>query len=668
MMQRVGVEIGGTFTDLVWRRADGSLVTHKVLSTPEALQLGVMQALEEARAPLPAVSHVVHGSTVATNALLTRTGATAGLLTTEGFRDILEIGRQDRTGNIYEIFYRKPSPPVPRRHIREVSERILADGRVHTPVDLEVAWAHARELLAAGIESLAVCFLHAYRNPQHERVVTTMLRERAPQVYVTASHEISPEFREYERTMTTAVNAFVGPVVSRYVEALVALLGERRFPGVLQVMQSNGGILPATAAAANAARTLLSGPAAGVRGAVWFARRAGVKDAITLDMGGTSTDVCLAPRLSPATVSELVVDGLPIRSPSLDIVTVGAGGGSIATIDQGGFLQVGPRSAGARPGPACYGRGGTDPTVTDAQVVAGILRPSHFFGGRMPLSPERAAAALRRVAQDGEVADAADSVLRMTNANIAAAVRLVSTARGVDPRGYTLVAYGGAGPLHAALVAEELEIHRVLVPWGPGLVSASGLLVADLAVDVVQTGIHKADDASLGPATVERLTREALAAATTRGLDTSCASVSIAIEARYPAQAFELTVTLDRLPATAAEIHAAFSAAHRQRYGYAHRDRPVEIVNYRVRVTEPSPGDFVPPAPPAAGAPRIEEGSVTLGGRTERARFVERRTLPVGHHLTGPAVIEEQTATTLLPPGWSATVLAGGDLMLERRG
>src|SRR3990170_1282556 len=340
-------------------------------------------------------------------------------------------------------------------------------------------------------------------------------------------------------------------------------------------MQSNGGIVPAPAAGANAVRTLLSGPAAGVRGAVWFARRAGVTDAISLDMGGTSTDVCLTPDLSPVTIGESCIDGLTIRSPALDIVTVGAGGGSIAAIDPGGFLQVGPQSAAARPGPACYGRGGTEPTVTDAQVVAGILRPDHFLGGRMPLYPERAAAALTRVAQGATVARAADAVLRMASGNIAAAVRLVSTARGIDPREYVPVAYGGAGPVHAALVAEELEVRRVLVPWSPGLVSAFGLLVADPTVDLVQTAIQPVGDDSLSAAVVARLRREALAAAAAHGLDLGRCTTSIAVDTRYAGQAFELAVPIERLPASAAEIRDAFGGAHRRRYGYALANRPV---------------------------------------------------------------------------------------------
>jgi N-methylhydantoinase A len=411
-------------------------------------------------------------------------------------------------------------------------------------------------------------------------------------------------------------------------------------------MSSGGGVVSPGLASQRPIDLLLSGPSGGVSGALHHATAASYPNIITFDMGGTSTDVCLAPDLAPATVAESYVDGLPIRIPALDIVTIGAGGGSIASIDPGGFLQVGPQSAGARPGPACYGRGGATPTVTDAQLVAGILRPEHFLGGRMRLDPDRAAAALGRVALAGPLVQAADAVLRMANSNIAAAVRLVSTARGIDPRDYTLVAYGGAGPIHAALVVEDLEIDRVLVPWCPGLVSAFGLLVADLAV--------------------VRLRREALAAAAAAGLAPDRCETSIAIDARYPGQAFELTVTLDRLPATAATIRETFGAAHRRRYGYAHPDRPVELVNYRIRVTEASDGD-VRAGESVPGPARIEEGEITLGGRSLRAEFAARSTLPVGYRLRGPAVIEEETATTLVPPGWAARVLEGGDLMLERR-
>ena len=565
MRGRVGVEIGGTFTDLVWLRADDTLVTHKVLSTPEAIHEAVLLALEEAGVVLGEVGHVVHGSTVVTNALLTRRGAPTGLLTTKGFRDVIEIGTHDREGNVYEIFYRKPRAPIPRRFVREVSERIQADGAVVEPIDLDGAWAEARQLIDGGVRALAICFLHSYRNQAHEAALAAKIRARAPDVFVTASHEVSSEFREYARTMTTVVNAFVGPVVKGYIDDLDAGLDERGFGGAMQIMQSNGGIMPAAAAGAYAARILLSGPAAGVRGAMWFARRNGIDNAVTLDMGGTSSDVCLAPGLEPTARQELNIDGLPVRSPSTDIVTVGAGGGSIAALDPGGFLTVGPVNAGASPGPACYGRGGEAPTVTDAQVVAGILRPERFLGGRMTLHPERAVAALARIGLDGPPEQAADSVLRVVNNNMAAALRLVSTERGIDPREYVLVAYGGGGPIHAAMVGEDVGIGKVLVPWSPGLVSAFGLLVADPTADLVRTRIHTVDDDTLGAAVVDALRAEGLDAAARYGIDATGCELQIALDLRYAGQAYEITVWIHDLPAGAERIRGGARPALRLR-------------------------------------------------------------------------------------------------------
>ena len=666
MADRIGVEIGGTFTDLVWRRDDGALVVHKVMSTPAALHEAVMRGLEESGAALGELRQVVHGSTVATNALITRSGAATGLLTTRGFRDVIELGTHDRIGNVYEIFYEKPRPPIPRRNVREIDERIDADGSVVEALDLEAAWIEVEALIAAGVEALAICLLHAYRNPAHEAALAEMIRRRAPNVFVSASHEISPEFREYQRSMTTAVNAFVGPVVKRYVGDLDVGLRARGFDGVLQIMQSSGGIMPAAGAGDQAVRMLLSGPAAGVRAALWFAGRNGIADALTLDMGGTSCDVALLPGLEPGLLPELDIGGLPVRTPAIDIVTVGAGGGSIATLDPGGFLEVGPESAGAAPGPACYDRGGTAATVTDAQVVAGLLRPAQFLGGRMALAPALAREALAAVGLEQSPENVADSVLRMVNNNMAAALRLVSTARGIDPRDFTLIAYGGGGPLHAAMVAEEVGIERVLVPWAPGLASAFGLLAADPMADLVRTEIHRVDDETLGASRAHALADEGLAAAAARGFEAERCHVRIGLDLRYPGQAYELTVWFDRTPASAAEIRSSFAAAHRQRYGYARDGLPVEAVNRRVRVTQPAEGDLATPLPQASGVPDLAHGEVTLGGDRIAACFADRASLPPGFALDGPAVIEEPTATALVPPGWRARVLETGDLMIEK--
>jgi len=661
---RVGVEVGGTFTDLVWQREDGSIATHKVLSSPAAIEQAVIQAIDESGVKLAGLKHLVHGSTVATNALLTRSGTATGLITTRGFRDVLEIGTHDRSGNVYEIFYVKSPAPIPRRLIAECDERIGADGSVVQALDIQAAWAAAERLIADGVRSIAIAFLHAYANDVHERALADRIRARAPHIFVATSSEISPEFREFERTMTTAVNAFVGPVVKSYLDRLTDKLEERKFSGVLQIMQSSGGIMPAGMAGQEAVRMLLSGPAAGVRGAIWFARRCGIADAVTLDMGGTSTDVSLAHGLEPAQIQELRIDGLPIRSPAVDIVTVGAGGGSIASIDAGGFMRVGPESAGAMPGPACYGRGGDKPTVTDAQVVAGILRPQHFLGGRMALLPERASAVMQGLGMP--VDQAADAVLRIVNSNMAAALRLVSTARGIDPREFVLVAFGGAGPVHGAMIAEEVGIERVLVPWSPGLISALGLLVADLTLDLVQTRISLVDDTTLGPDKIEQLLALGSTAAIARGLDANSVKLRIGLDLRYSGQAYEIPVWFDELPANGAAIRDAFSRAHQQRYGYARAKLGIEVVNYRVRAMQAVAGKLQLAGPVASGTPAIESGEILHAGARIKASYVNRASLPEGYTIDGPAVIEEPTSTTLVPPGWRCSVLKTGDLMLER--
>jgi N-methylhydantoinase A len=662
---RVGVEVGGTFTDLVWAMADGSLKTGKVLSTPQEIDRAVLSVIHEANIPLQATEEVIHGSTIATNALLTRRGAQAGLITTAGFRDVIIIGRADRNRDIYNARHRAPQSPISRRLVREVAERIDAAGRVLRPLDLEQAWEEAAALIDQGVEGIAICLLHAYRNPSHEKALADLIRTRAPHVAVSVSHEVSPEFREYERTMTTAVNAFTGPVVSRYVGRIETGLRESGYAGVLKIMQSNGGAMPAQAAGGNAVRMLLSGPAAGVGAAMWFAERNDIRNVITLDMGGTSTDVAIAPDLKPRTVPEMMIDGLPVRAAAVDMVTIGAGGGSIAAIDPGGFLTVGPHSAGAAPGPACYDRGGTQPTVTDAQLVAGILRPTRFFGGRMSLRMDKAEAGLASLALGGGLSAAADGVLRVVNGNMAGAARLVSTARGIDPRDFAIVAFGGGGPLHAASVAEELDIRRVLVPWSPGLCSAFGLLVADTLIDLSVSNLHPLSDGTLDAAQLELLRANAREAAARNGLPFDSCDLSIGIDMRYGGQAFELTVWHVDAISSASALREMFEAEHWVRYGYSRPTLAVEVVGYRIRLTRRKEARLFPPLPNGSGA-AADTAEATIGGRCLTTSFISRDALAIGSRIAGPAVIEEATATTLVPPGWSATCLATGDLLLER--
>jgi N-methylhydantoinase A len=661
---QVGVEIGGTFTDLVWRQDDGAVRVGKVPSTPAQVEQAVMDAIAATGVPLDRVERLSHGSTIATNALLTRRGAVTGLLTTAGFRDVVEIGTHDRVGNIYTAFYHKPRPPVFRRHIREVTERLHADGSVITPIDLEVAWTEVEALRADGVQAIAVCLLHGYLNPVHEIALRDMILARAPELEVFTSHEVSPEFREYERSVTTTVNSFVGPVVKGYIDRLRGRLADQGFGNALRVIQSNGGMMPADAAGSNAVRMLLSGPAAGVRAAIWFARRNGIEDILTLDMGGTSTDVAIAPALTERLVPELTVDGLPIRSTAVDMITVGAGGGSIAAVDPGGFLAVGPASAGAVPGPACYGRGGTQATVTDAQVIAGILRPERFNGGAFALDTAAAQTSLRAVGLEGDLKTVADSVLRMVNSNMAAAVRLVSTSRGIDPRDFTLVAYGGGGPVHGAMVAQEIGMTRVLVPWSPGITSAFGLLVADLILDVVRSNMEPLTDASLDAGRVADLTRLCEAEAARLGLKAGDYEVQAGLDLRYAGQGYELTLWRDMAACPGAEIDAAFQEEHRQRYGYARPQLPTQVVNLRARIIQRNTAEVA--TPPAREAAYRETATLVLDGTAQEAVFLPRSALAPGQGIDGPAVLEEQTSTVLVPAGWHAACLDSGDLLLTR--
>lgn len=664
-MASIGVEIGGTFTDMVWQRDDGSLAITKVPSTPTDIHQAVMNAIAEAGVDLSLLDTITHGSTVATNALLTRKGARTALITTMGFRDVIEIGTHARIGNIYEIFYQKPVSPIRRNMICEVSERVTSDGAVREPLDLENAWTRIEPILADGVDAVAICLLHAYRNPVHEKQLVAMLKERAPHVLTSASHEVSPEFREYERTMTTVVNAFVGPAVARYIGHLDGDLKADGYGGGLRIMQSNGGIMPVEAAPNNAVRMLLSGPAAGVQAAAWFARRNGLDDIITLDMGGTSTDVAIAPNAQPRMVSEFIVDDLPIRTSAIDMVSVGAGGGSIAALDAGGFLAVGPQSAGAVPGPACYGRGGDLPTVTDAQVIAGLLRPARFFGGKLALRADWAARALESLDLPGDVRTRADAVLRMANSNMASAVRQVSTARGIDPRTFTLVAYGGGGPVHGAFVAEELGMSRVLIPWSPGLTSAFGLLIADTVIDVVRTRLQPLTDKTFDEEAAADFHAACRETAASNGLTEGDYVIQTGADLRYVGQATELTVWPDQPTADAVTLRTLFEEQHRSRYGYARAQLEVEVVGYRGRLGKPGNRHVSTPLP-VGGVPAIETGEVLIGGQTYSARFLERTSLPVDETLAGPAVIEEMTSTVVVPVGWTAVCLPTGDLLLER--
>ncbi len=668
---RVGVEVGGTFTDLVAIGADGIRIT-KVPSVPSRPDEGAFAALVASGVPFSEISDLAHGSTVATNAVLERKGFSTAFVTTGGFRDILSLQRQDRT-NVYDLRYRKPVPVVERKDSFEVPERILADGTVARALD-EVAVIEGLipALREGGYEAVAVCLLNSYANPVHEVRLSEIIALHLPELLVTLSSEVTREFREYERATTTTLGAYVQPVIDRYIGRFADRLSENGFTGRFSVMQSNGGRLPVEGIRRNAISALLSGPAAGVIGATRQAQLSGFEDLITLDMGGTSTDVCLVAGGRPELTNEFAIEDLPIRVPMLDINTVGAGGGSIVWLDEGGMLRVGPRSAGAEPGPACYGWGGVEPTITDAQLIRGTLRPEAFLGGRMAIDGDAARRAMEPLAgQLGmSLEEVAGSAVRVASANIVRAIQLVSTERGKDPRDYVMVAFGGAGPMHAAQVADDLGVRTILVPPNAGVVSAFGLLASDFVLFESLTRRMAVDDDT--PAAITGVFAEmhdrAMGRFAEYGLE-GATQLDFVAEMRFVGQAFEVPVTLD--PAgleslTAKELKRLFGEAHQRIYFHgAAADKAIEAVSFRLGVTAP-----------LTDVPRLREVAVDgsppvdieiFDGRHRQAgRAMARAALAGGTRIPGPALLEDETSTIVVPAGWVAAVDDQDNLIMRR--
>ena len=652
---RIGVDIGGTFTDFVVLRAEGQPVeTFKVLSTPREPARAVLAGL--ARVPHQGRRHIVHGSTVATNALLERKGAATALITTRGFRDVLVIRRQNRP-QLYDFFADPPPPLVPDRWRLEVDERVTYTGEVLKPLDP----AEVDNLLAflqqEGVESVAVVLLFSFLHPEHERLIGEKLR--AAGFSVSLSSDILPEYREYERTSTTVVNAYVSPVMERYLAQLEqALTGDE-----LRIMQSNGGSIGTQEARRNAVRCILSGPAGGVVGARYVAQMAGFERIITFDMGGTSTDVSLCDGDIRVT-TEAEVGGHPLRIPIIDIHTVGSGGGSIAHVDLGGALRVGPQSAGADPGPACYGRG-EEATVTDANLVLGRLAADYFLGGEMPLDEARAWAALERLGRrlGLSAVDAAAGVVEVANAHMERALRVISVERGYDPRDFVLVSFGGAGGLHAADLARRLGIPRVLVPPYAATLSAFGMLVTDVIKDYAQTVMLPGHT----PVPVLRehlrpLVQRGVAEVEAEGIPREGILVEELLDMRYAGQSYELTVPLGEDPVD------AFHHAHRQAYGYAVLDAAVEVVNVRVRVI----GRVPRPALPRlngngedASHALFDRREVFLEGRRAPVPFYRGEALRPGNRIPGPAIIVRRDTTILIGPQDTAHVDVWGNVVVE---
>ncbi len=629
---RIGVDAGGTFTDFVVVEESGRLHTFKLRSNPAAPASVILKGIEQAASGRR--TQVVHGSTVATNALLERKGARTAFVTTAGFENLLEIGRQNRA-ELYNLTPSRRRGLIDRSLCFGVPERVFHDGTISRKPTPQQLAALGRRIRAAKVQSIAVCFLHSYRNPANEKLVADALKQLG--LYLSISHVVSPEFREYERASTTAVNAYVGPLMDAYLKDLE---GHN-----IAIMQSSGGFLSAREARRHAVRTVLSGPAGGVVGALQTARQSGIRKILGFDMGGTSTDVSLADG-TPRETTEAIVDGLPIRVPMLDIHTVGAGGGSIARLDSGGLLRVGPQSAGADPGPACYGRG-TLPTVTDAHVVLG--RIESLLGGAMPVDAARARQAVGSIAKELKlsVEAAAAGILRVANANMERAIRVVSVERGYDPREFALVAFGGCGGLHACDIAGELGIQTVVVPELAGALSALGMLLADGVRDYA-AGVLGRSDAEGAFSALERKARR----------ESPQADIHRSADVRYAGQSYEINV-----PWNGTRTTAKFHQQHLRIYGYANPKAPVELVTIRVRARSPLKKPKLARSPFEPGKPATRR--VWVEGKWQVVPVWQRKNLSEKPQ-RGPALVVDYGSTTLVAPGWRYSVDAAGNLMIKR--
>jgi len=658
---RIGVDVGGTFTDVALS-VDDRLVTAKVPTTDDQ-HVGVLEGIDKAcdRAGITPseIDGFAHAMTVSVNALLERDGAKTALVTTEGFRDVLEIGRQDRP-DLYDLEAEKPDPLVPRELRFEVDERATTEG-VERPVDADAVRDIAATLREREVEAVAVCLLHAYAAPDNERVVAETLREELA-VPISASHEVLAEFREFERTSTTAADAYLRPAIDGYVGRLVEEADAAGIPAPW-IMQANGGIADPEMVRERAVTTTLSGPAAGVVGAGATVDDADVEGLVTFDMGGTSSDVSLVRDGRAERTTDAEIDGLPIRTPMVDVNTVGAGGGSVAWVDPGGALRVGPESAGADPGPACYGRGGTEPTVTDAAVVLGYIGPDTALGGELTLDVDAARDALEGLADETGLEDgleAARGVYRVANATMTRTIRSVTVERGHDPREFALVAFGGAGPMHAAALADSLSVDQVVVPRPSGVLSAFGLLAADESYDAART--VGADLRAVDPADLEGVYDDLVADVLADASDPDAARLERAADCRYAGQSFELTVPVDD-EFDAAGVAERFHDAHERAHGYA-MDESIEIVTLRATATVPGSEPTV--RYDGAGDDIIGTRRVHFAGGARSATVFDRDRLAPGATVSGPAILEQAESTTVVPPAWAGNVLADGTLVLTR--
>lgn len=674
-MYRLSTDVGGTFTDgVLLDETTGAIKVSKVSSTPQNPAIGTIQSIERFKIPLDEVAFLVHGTTVVINALIEGKGAKAALITTEGFRDVLEIGRSNRT-EMYDALYKKPRPLIPRFLRLEVKERIGADGQVLIPLDIGDLGRIIEHLQNEKVESIAVCLLNAYANSKHEQEIGELLSERYPEAAVSLSHNITRRYYEYERTSTAVQNAYVMPVVRGYLQSLEEELTKRRFGRVLQIMQSNGGVMASPVAREIPIAMVESGPAAGAIGAAQLAGLIGYKNVISYDMGGTTAKTSIIKGGLPETADQYLVEGRPILLPVVDLREIGAGGGSIAWIDEAGALHVGPQSAGADPGPACYMQGGAEPTVTDANLQLGILDPGYFLGGEMKISPQLAREAVHKVAGyfDISVDEAALGIIKIVNTNMSGLLQSMTVKRGYDPREFAMVAFGGAGPTHAAAIARELNIPTVIVPPSPGVFSAWGMLMADLRHDFTQTYIERmsAADIELVNTMFKDLKLRVKELFKRENIADENILMTSEMDLRYYGQEHTLTVPA---PSTLTDgdkgsLERSFDELHLRIYGHNAPGEPKEIVSLKIigigKVKKPLPKTITRGREAPVPESELGERRVYLG-ENEYGEFAiyRRDKLSAGNSIRGPAIIEEPTSTTVVGNDQTCSVDRYGNLII----
>ena len=672
---RVGVDIGGTFTDLVALDGTRGMMISKTPSMPGDYSAGVINALDEVIDDYARIDLFINGTTAPLNAFLERKGARTALITTRGFGDVYVIRRSNRS-RMYDLHYAHPEPLVPRRLTFEVEERLNARGEVVTPLNEAGLAAVLADLRKACVEAVAICFLHSYVNPEHERIAAEFLRREAPDLFVTPSYEICREWREYERTSTAVINAYVSPILKNYLVQLERRLGERGFGEKVFLMQSNGGLIDAKESESKALLTLMSGPVGACVGSSVLSRQLAEPNMICIDMGGTSFEVSLVVDGKESVVLETNFEGFPIRAPMVDIHSIGAGGGSIAW-SESGALRVGPRSAGAEPGPACYGKGGREPTVTDANLVLGRIDPESFLGGRMKLDEAAARAVVAGFAEQFEfgVEQMAEGILGVINSKMANAIRTMTISKGIDPREFSLIAFGGAGPMHAMLIAEELEIGKVIIPNVAGQFSAWGMLHADIRHDMskpVNTRLNNIDWEVVAPGFAEMQAKLATLLGD-EGVPGDRMRFLRYLEMRYISQEYTLSVPISDdavLDGSAAEtFKSRFDQLYLQNYGHTNPEEEAQVANIRIEARglnelreQDRPGEVLSGTEPAADRTR----RVVFGGKAMETRVVDRARLKHGDNLSGPLVIVELSCTTVVPPNWDVGIDHMGNLIIHK--